>query len=180
MPQVTEWTSPNLTAVWELWESWNGDKGVVALHDDYVREMGLPYALRYPWNENYGVYLLQGFHNMHCLRTIFRYVKNNEENRPQQVGYEHVLHCLDQLRQDIMCNSDDTPRWAHYDGTPGTGEGQVKMCKDWDALADWSLKHTACFEHKDEFREPMKNRFKTCHDFLVPEGSAKWTGDFDT
>lgn len=67
MPQITEWVSGNLTAVSELYEGWNGDKGVIALHDDYVEEMGLPRALRYPHNDNYGVYLLQSFHNMHCL-----------------------------------------------------------------------------------------------------------------
>jgi len=176
MPQITEWTSDNLTAVSELWEGWNGDKGVVALHDDYVQEMGLPRALRYPSNDKYGVYLLQSFHNMHCLRTIFRYIKYTEEKSDKRIAYQHVLHCLDQLRQDVQCNADDTPRWAHYDGTPGTGEGQIKMCKDWNALAKWGLQHTACFEHKDGFREPLKNRFKSCHVGVeVPKGQ-EWKG----
>lgn len=63
----TAYTSDNLSAVSALWEKLSGDPGVVALSTDYVSEKRLPHAYRFPWDEDKGVYLLQGFHNLHCL-----------------------------------------------------------------------------------------------------------------
>ena len=63
----TEYTADNFTAVTQLREQLSGDPGVVALPSDYINEKRLPYALRIPWDEDKGVFLLQGFHNLHCL-----------------------------------------------------------------------------------------------------------------
>lgn len=46
------------------------DNGTVALEDGYVEEMGLPAAQRFPWDQDKGLYLLNGFHSMHCLVGI--------------------------------------------------------------------------------------------------------------
>ncbi|KAI0532444.1 hypothetical protein GGR58DRAFT_517712 [Xylaria digitata] len=165
----TEYTSDNLTAVVPLWEKLSGDLGVVALSEDYVKEKRLPHALRFPWDTTRGVYLLQGFHNLHCLRTLFRYVMYTEQGLPQRIAMTHALHCLDQLRQDVICNADDTPRYAGFQDPPGTGAGQVRMCKDWSRLEAWALEHTACFKHEDEVPGPMIERFKSC-----PDGRVLW------
>ena len=61
----------NLTVASEAWEKLSGDPGVVALSDDWVVEKHLPKALRFPWDETKGVYLLQSFHNLHCLVAAF-------------------------------------------------------------------------------------------------------------
>ena len=45
----------------------NEDLGLVALDDEYVAAKGLPLAQRYPWDTSKGMYLLQGYHNLHCL-----------------------------------------------------------------------------------------------------------------
>ena len=52
-----------------MWTSdrFNMDDGVVALDDKYVRERGLLPASRYPWDLSKSVYLLQGYHAMHCV-----------------------------------------------------------------------------------------------------------------
>ncbi|KAI1630923.1 hypothetical protein F4809DRAFT_634636 [Biscogniauxia mediterranea] len=165
----TEYTNDNLTVVAELWEKLSGDPGVVALSQDYTNTERLPHALRFPWDEDKGVYLLQGFHNLHCLRTIFRYVMYAERRIPQHIALVHILHCLDQLRQDVICNADDTPRYAGFQDPPGTGSGQVRMCKDWNELEKWAIKHTACFKHEDEVPGPMIERFKSC-----PDGRILW------
>jgi len=62
----------NDTAADELWEDISIDKGTVALEDSYVRRVGLPRAQRFPWDENKGLYLLNGFHSMHCLVRLKR------------------------------------------------------------------------------------------------------------
>ncbi|RYO87810.1 hypothetical protein DL764_008804 [Monosporascus ibericus] len=166
---LTEYTGKNITVVEELWEKLSGDPGVVALPQHYVKEKQLPHAYRFPWDDDKGVYLLQGFHNLHCLRTLFRYVMYAERGLPQHIALEHALHCLDQLRQDVVCNADDTPRYAGFQDPPGTGAGQVRMCRDWEALERWAREHTACFKHQDEVPGPMIERFKSC-----PDGQVLW------
>lgn len=166
----TEYTGENLTEVTALWQQLSGDPGVVALPRSYVEQKGLPHALRWPWDpEDKGVYLLQGFHNLHCLRTLFRYILAADQGLPQHIALSHALHCLDQLRQDVMCNADDTPRYAGFQDPPGTGAGQVRVCKDWAELEQWALERTACFEHHDEVPGPMIDRFKSC-----PDGRVLW------
>ncbi|KAI1177093.1 hypothetical protein F4777DRAFT_226475 [Nemania sp. FL0916] len=164
---TTDYVSDNLTAVIPLWEELSGDRGVVALPDEYVKEKELPHALRFPWDDSKGVYLLQGYHNLHCLRTLFRYIKYAEQQVPQRIALEHALHCLDQLRQDVICNADDTPRYAGFQDPPGTGAGQVRKCNDWSKLESWAVENTACFHHEDEVPGPMIDRFKSCPDARV-------------
>ena len=51
----------------QLWENISIDNGTVALSDSYAAAMGLPVSQRFPWDQEKGLYLLNGFHSMHCL-----------------------------------------------------------------------------------------------------------------
>lgn len=102
-------------------------------------------------------------------RTLFRYVMYTELKQPQHIALSHALHCLDQLRQGVICNADDTPRYAGFQDPPGTGSGQVRMCRDWRRLERWAEERTACFRHEDEVPGPMIERFKSC-----PDGRVLW------
>ncbi|PLB51571.1 hypothetical protein P170DRAFT_506552 [Aspergillus steynii IBT 23096] len=174
--QSTPYVSDNLSSVAHLWESLSGDPGVVALPQAFVSETHLPRAMRFPWDHDKGVYLLQGFHNLHCLRTLFRYAWTSEQRLPQRIAFSHILHCLDQLRQDVLCNADDTPRYAGFQSPPGTGAGQVRLCRDWEQLERWAVERSACFRHEDETPGRLVDRFKFC-----PGGEGLWStrGDAD-
>lgn len=50
-----------------LWDDISIDNGTVALDDSYVEAMELPRSQRFPWDQEKGIYLLNGFHSMHCL-----------------------------------------------------------------------------------------------------------------
>lgn len=50
-----------------LWSDISIDNGTVALDDAYVAAMGLPTSQRFPWDQEKGLYLLNGFHSLHCL-----------------------------------------------------------------------------------------------------------------
>lgn len=50
-----------------LWAEISIDNGTVALSDSYVEAMELPVSQRFPWDQEKGLYLLNGFHSMHCL-----------------------------------------------------------------------------------------------------------------
>ena len=43
------------------------ETGLVAISDDWVTSKGLPKAQRFPWDKSKGLYMLNGFHNIHCL-----------------------------------------------------------------------------------------------------------------
>jgi hypothetical protein len=76
--------------------------------------------------------------------------KHNAEN--QTFSLYHIYHCLDGLRQDIMCMADDTPMPAparHH-----VGDGQVRQCRDWNQMIDWAMEpeRHACYQW-DDYRE---------------------------
>lgn len=49
------------------WDSWVVDPGIVALSHNWVKAKMLPQAQHWPWDKEKGIYLLNGFHNIHCL-----------------------------------------------------------------------------------------------------------------
>ena len=87
----------------------------------------------------------------------------------QSRTHHHIVHCLDALRRDVICNADDIPRYTTPDPSPETGRGQLRQCRNWDKLNDWAKKHTACYRyiHEEEgVSYPEIQRFLWC-----PEGS---------
>ena len=87
----------------------------------------------------------------------------NELLRGQPLTWEkeHPVHCLDSLRQYVMCNADDTPLYTW--GRNITGDGQARQCKDWGVLREWAKEHTACYK---QTAEPLtfRQRFGRCND----------------
>ena len=57
----------NVTLQDQLWMDIGIDPGIVALSDEYATEKGSPLAQRFPWDESKGLYLLNGYHHLHCL-----------------------------------------------------------------------------------------------------------------
>jgi hypothetical protein len=53
----------------EAWKSPDLDPatGVVALPNEISESMDLPPAQRWPWDHSKGIYLLNAYHNLHCL-----------------------------------------------------------------------------------------------------------------
>lgn len=57
------------------------------------------------------------------------------------------------MRQDIMCRPDDTPM-PSIQQRHKWGDGQVRKCKDWDALIKWTQHPSrhACFRMLSDYR----------------------------
>ena len=87
---------------------------------------------------------------------------------PQSRPWGHVIHCVDTLRQDIICNADDTPRYSTESRVPETGVGQVRMCRSWDKLEQWARQYNACYKFVNQTARdfPIVQRFVYC-----PKGS---------
>lgn len=55
---------------------------------------------------------------------------------------EHIDHCIDALRQHLMCNVDVSPinwRWVEKDHKAYEIAQIAHSCKNWDAIRDWAL-----------------------------------------
>lgn len=104
------------------------------------------------------------------------YLRRNESDG-QTWGPGHVTHCLNVLRDDIICRADD---FAHYTGgverleggekkllPPGTG--QIRMCRSWDKLYQFAVTNSACFNRPKDRYVPVLDRYKHC-----PDGSTPW------
>ena len=71
---------------------------------------------------------------------------NTARGLPQDIKLGHAEHCLDALRQDVMCRADDTP--MPVGSVPHSlGDGQVMKCRNWDKLIEWTQapEQNACF-----------------------------------
>ncbi|KAK2056990.1 hypothetical protein LY76DRAFT_575289 [Colletotrichum caudatum] len=90
------------------------------------------------------------YHQLHCLYSTMRAyyelidrINNPEQRRelPTDPGWnkEHLNHCWDYLRQNIMCAADVTLEWHRWNEKVETGWGYEHQCKDWDALTQWVL-----------------------------------------
>ncbi|KAM3073411.1 hypothetical protein ACMFMG_004690 [Clarireedia jacksonii] len=88
------------------------------------------------------------FHQLHCLDALRRTnVLNYDYYWGKDWGYEppvmfesHVDHCIDILRQNIMCNANMemlTYNWRHTQHNPFPDIGANKLCRDFDALLRW-------------------------------------------
>lgn len=153
----------------EIWENTSYDVGQIALSDDYARSKGLPRAQRFPWDKTKGVYLINAYHNIHCVKTIRIALTEFRSNSAQSSHWGHIQHCLLVLRDEVICNADDVPRYTGFQQNRASGQGQYRMCRDFSKLEDWAMKHTACWRHIGKMGDPgfrELDRYRFC-----PEGS---------
>ncbi|PVH98099.1 hypothetical protein DM02DRAFT_683284 [Periconia macrospinosa] len=149
-----EYWNPNATReeMDAAWDAIDTDPMAVALHDEYAESIGLGPSTRFPWDTERSIYYIKGFHDLHCLKLVRKAIVSKHFQENQTFSLNHLLHCLDGLRQDIMCTADDTPmpaKIAHH-----IGDGQLRRCRDWDKLTTWAtqIDRHACHSF-DDYRE---------------------------
>ncbi|KAF2197595.1 hypothetical protein GQ43DRAFT_424245 [Delitschia confertaspora ATCC 74209] len=88
---------------------------------------------------------LDVYHQLHCLKYLRHYVHPEYYTINEPNIAEHVDHCLDTLRQYIMCNADvalNTYTWRSNYEKPWPVFTTEHECVDWEALHSWALDHT--------------------------------------
>ena len=88
---------------------------------------------------------------------------------------KHAKHCLSQLMQELLCTADDGLQYtgavhANYGlERYSAGEGQVRMCRDWNQLRAWAAENSACYTTSlaPDQRTVYMN---------WPDGSRPWEG----
>ncbi|KAL4794452.1 hypothetical protein BDV19DRAFT_365048 [Aspergillus venezuelensis] len=161
---LTDYASPNTSLSDPLWNSINIDAGVIALSDSYAESHNLRTAQRFPWDTSKGIYIIHGYHNLHCLKIIHISLSEFRSNKTQSRSWHHISHCIDALRRQILCDADDTPRATERRKEVVTGIGQYRQCRDWGALEEWAKRHTACYKRplNGDDGLPVIERFKHC------------------
>ncbi|KAF7931133.1 uncharacterized protein EAE97_009342 [Botrytis byssoidea] len=155
----TDYMSNNDTLQDEMWDSIDTSPLVVALDDEWATEHQLPLSVfRFPWDpEAKGIYFLKAFHGLHCLKVLRRAFIDYERGGDIGSSAGHVHHCLDALRQDMMCNADDTPMPMH-DFPNKIGHEQVRMCRNFDQLIQWTKEpeRHACYHRWSDYKGRVK------------------------
>ncbi|KAM3064785.1 hypothetical protein ACMFMG_008734 [Clarireedia jacksonii] len=90
------------------------------------------------------------FHQLHCLHAIreaYYDATNKSESRhshsshadmPSHTSPAHIRHCIDLIRQSLMCHADTTIEVKDEEINGVRGFGTVHMCRDWNELVKWT------------------------------------------
>ncbi|OCL05575.1 hypothetical protein AOQ84DRAFT_278749, partial [Glonium stellatum] len=98
-----------------------------------------------PDGEDFSV---SGFHQIHCLYTIrhfFSVALSHDESIDDET-VDHVYHCIDYLRQALICSADPTldratPVPGHPHIVSALGWGTTHSCRDYGSLFAWAEGH---------------------------------------
>ncbi|KAJ4354263.1 uncharacterized protein N0V89_005997 [Didymosphaeria variabile] len=89
-------------------------------------------------NPSHFVTGLDVFHQLHCLNLIRK--RLNPEYYVNDT-HVHIEHCLDQLRQALMCSADTATipwLWSKSQGRTIADARTTHTCRDYDAIREWA------------------------------------------
>ncbi|KAG7444782.1 uncharacterized protein BT62DRAFT_951836 [Guyanagaster necrorhizus] len=96
----------------------------------------------YPIYGEGGYYLagLDVFHQLHCLHVVRHALYSDQFDDPH-ADPEHVSHCIDAIRQSLMCNADisvNVWQWSQELSAVVGYSSQAHSCRNFDKLRDWA------------------------------------------
>jgi Mycotoxin biosynthesis protein UstYa len=96
---------------------------------------------------------MEGSHHLHCLHAIWKdhHISKFPEDLKEKADMPHIHelhfeHCVDMIRQQLMCNFDTgliTFRWVEGLDIPYPDFNTEHKCTNYDAIRDWSTTHEA-------------------------------------
>ncbi|KAM7215684.1 protein of unknown function (DUF3328) domain containing protein [Rhypophila decipiens] len=101
----------------------------------------LPPSLPAPNNKEHAkVYGVSMFHQLHCLNFLrYAYYPETVEDFPPDEVEFHRDHCLDYIRQGIMCAGDFTLEPLTEVGI--NGMGATHQCRNFERMFSWAYEH---------------------------------------
>ncbi|KAL4908423.1 hypothetical protein BDW74DRAFT_175105 [Aspergillus multicolor] len=142
----------------EVEEAWSaqmprGRGGILLSPPEYPPEnIDLPRAVDNQWG-------ISMYHSLHCLwmihRTYHSYLRAEHSDAAEGGGLhlphahakthdsdghvinDHITHCIDYLRQGVLCAADTTFEPTDFAGG-SSGVGVVHVCRDFEALYTWA------------------------------------------
>lgn len=140
-PDEPRYTGPPTPQIDEAWRGLIGGRYFSITEQEAIDTWGPTHGLSYNSSMGYraGVDVL---HTLHCV-NLFRQVLDHEHyfsaTNPVPER-EHLDHCVDQIRQLLMCHADLTPiKVVYYPGYPRefVDSDQVHSCRDWKPIQKW-------------------------------------------
>ncbi|XWX02328.1 hypothetical protein V2A60_010365 [Cordyceps javanica] len=130
--------SPEIDAAWDELLKYNN----LRVSDEELRAAN---ASSVPLSDGGGGHLatLDVYHTLHCVnraRKALYPAHYPSPNRPE-LDRAHVEHCLDLLRQVLMCHGDvalHTYRWRGDVPVPWPAFRTTHQCRRWDRIVAWS------------------------------------------
>lgn len=102
-----------------------------------------------PLNDEQGGYLvtLDVFHTLHCVNQVRKFYYSDYYHNPNPIEdqRDHFDHCIDLLRQTVMCHGDislHTYTWKDDYRWPWPTMETTHQCRNWDKLMEWSKNHS--------------------------------------
>ncbi|MCJ1377068.1 hypothetical protein MMC17_000158 [Xylographa soralifera] len=112
----------------------------------YPRRQGLPVSKPVTNStKSEEVYILSVAHQLHCLGAVRGIVLAHERGDPPKDDHGHARHCLDKVREALMCSADTTTE-VGYPRLDADGEvvawdvddkEVTHQCRDWNAIKSW-------------------------------------------
>jgi hypothetical protein len=140
----------------EVDRAWSriADVGIQRISREDVVRLGKDpeYAIQPPeswgWEGDY-MAEIEVFHQLHCLNALRKGLVTNYHHYwgsrygwSPPVNFErHLSHCLDMIRQSLMCHSDVeaiTYVWRETQAAPYPDFGVRKVCRDFETVREWN------------------------------------------
>ncbi|KAK8147074.1 hypothetical protein G3M48_002199 [Beauveria asiatica] len=127
------------------------ENGAVYYNDIRVQKEELEKAglKSVPLNDEKGGYFvtLDVYHTLHCVNHLRKSYYSDYYHNPNPVAQqrEHFDHCIDLLRQTLMCHGDISMHpfeWIDGYRFPWPTEQTEHQCRNWDKLVAWSKEHS--------------------------------------
>ncbi|KAJ5873693.1 uncharacterized protein N7529_002123 [Penicillium soppii] len=90
-------------------------------------------------------------------RWVRRYIHQDHYNSTEENLGQHIDHCLDGLRQYVMCNADlsiNTFDWIPNYPKPWPNFEVVHKCANWESIEEWVLANSFNGFDPDLIRHP--------------------------
>ncbi|MCJ1358909.1 MAG: hypothetical protein MMC33_008909 [Icmadophila ericetorum] len=114
------------------------------------------------------------YHHLHCVKMIRQYLHPEYYNMPESLMVdkaEHVDHCLDALRQELMCRAEvtfTTYEWLPDLPIPWAQLSYDHACVNFDAIHAWAATRAIDIFDPKYLSHPTKG-FPFKHDSSKPD-----------
>ncbi|KAG2129547.1 uncharacterized protein EDB93DRAFT_1332252 [Suillus bovinus] len=136
-------------------------------------EIDSPSKVKYPAEFGGGFMVsMEAPHQLHCLNFL-RKSTWPEYYEPMDISFQdapevvrmHLDHCIEMIRQNIMCNADVTTitwYWVEGHKIPYPNFNTRHQCRDYEKILDWAV------EHAVHVPEEVVTRFEDTVDIPLP------------
>ena len=79
------------------------------------------------------------------------YTNETFDRKDELMGMDHLEHCVDAIRQSLMCASDITPNtwtWVEADHEAKAVANVAHTCRDFEQIREWAKRNHA--KHFDQ------------------------------